>query len=161
MTTASQPAEIDPRLDPRNPENPQHRMYKQIEDGVSRLSARAGGVPDEQNAQTTMSLFNRADQAGLRSVDHLELNRRGTQHEAGTLAVMVQGQDPYNPANRSAHMDVVEAARQKVDDALQNYQSRHERSAFQNPVFDQNLTRNFEQAQQQDNQNREQPTMRM
>lgn len=161
MNNPAQSAENETRLDPRNPDNPQHRMYKQIEDGVSRLSARVGGVSDEQNAQTTMSLFNRADQAGLKSVDHLELNRRGTQYEAGTLAVLVQGQDPYNPANRSAHMDVIEAARQKIDESLQNYQSRHERSAFNNPVYDQNLTKNFEQAQQQQNPNREQPTIKM
>lgn len=156
MTTASQAAELDPSRDPRNPENPQYRMYKQIEDGVSRLSARAGGVSDEQNAQTTMSLFNRADQAGLKSVDHLELNRRGTQHEAGTLAVMVQGQDPYNPANRNANMNIVEASQQRVDASLQNYQARY---AMDNPSLDRQQTREIDQAQQQPT--REQLSMRM
>lgn len=156
MNNSTQSAENDPRLDPRNAENPQHRMYKQIEDGVSRLSARAGGVSDEQNAQTTMSLFNRADQAGLKSVDHLELNRRGTQHDAGTLAVMVQGQDPYNPANRTANMNIVEASQQRVDASLQNYQARY---GMDNPTLDRQQTRELDQTQQQPN--REQPSMRM
>ncbi|GEM_PF-1657396 len=158
MTNSAQSTENDPRLDPRNAENPQHRMYKQIEDGVARLSARVGGVPDEQNAQTTMSLFNRADQAGLRSVDHLELNRRGTQNDAGTLAIMVQGQDPYNPANRNAHMNIVEASQQRVDATLQNYQARY---GMDGPSLDQNRSRELDQAQQQQNPNREQPSIKM
>lgn len=156
MTNPAQSADNDPRLDPRNAENPQHRMYKQIEDGVARLSARAGGVSDEQNAQTTMSLFNRADQAGLRSVDHLELNRRGTQHDAGTLAVMVQGQDPYNPANRNANMNIVEASQQKVDASLQNYQARY---GMDMPSQDRQQARELDQTQQQPT--REQPSIKM
>ncbi|MCC7250168.1 MAG: hypothetical protein IT473_16220 [Lysobacter sp.] len=158
MNNPAQSAEYDPRLDPRNAENPQHRMYKQIEDGVSALSARVGGVSDEQNAQTTMSLFNRADQAGLKSVDHLELNRRGTQNDAGTLAVMVQGQDPYNPANRNAHMNIAEAANQRVDASLQNYQVRAGMDA-PSQAQDRQQMRDLDQAQQQPN--REQPSIKM
>lgn len=105
--------------DPRLPEHPQHAMYRQIEQGVERLSAGAGGVSPTQNAQMALSLFATADAAGLRSVDHLMLNQQGREHAAGTLTLLVQGNDSGNPANPRAYMGTAEAANRPVEQSLQ------------------------------------------
>jgi protein subunit release factor B len=90
---------------------------------VERLSTGAGGVSSETNARMTMSLYALATERGMRSVDHLALNHQGTEHPAGSLVVLVQGQDPSNPANWSAHMSTTEAANRPVEQSLQQVQS--------------------------------------
>jgi hypothetical protein len=167
MANEAQTEEEIAYRDPRHPKNPWNTMYRQVEDGVKRLGDRAGGVSDDQNAQTTMSLFNKADKDGLKSVDHLELNRRGTQHEAGTLAVMIQGQDPYNPANPVAYTKLVEAANEKIQEAMQQFQNRREAELNRQAIYDPTLVQRFAQAEQNQTQNqnenptREQPTIKM
>lgn len=109
--------------DPRSSEHPRHAMYRQIEDGVERLSAQAGGVSGETNAKMTMSGYALAIAGGLTSVDHLMLNRQGTEHAAGSRVILVQGQDPSDPANRIAHMSTSEAASRPVEQSLQQAQT--------------------------------------
>jgi hypothetical protein len=104
--------------DPRLPQHPQHAMYRQIEQGVDRLSSGVGGVSQQTNAQMTMSLFALASERGLTSVDHLVLNRQGTEYAAGARVILVQGQDPSDPANRLAHMSTSEAANRPVEQSL-------------------------------------------
>lgn len=108
-----------PSSDPRTPNAHGYAMYRQIEQGVERLSAGAGGVSGETNARMTMSLYALATERGMTSVDHLVLNRQGSEHPAGSLVVLVQGQDASNPANRLAHMNASEAAGRPVEQSLQ------------------------------------------
>jgi hypothetical protein len=115
----NEPAPSDPRM----PEHPRHAMYNQIEQGVERLSAQAGGVPAETNARMTMSLYALATERGLSSVDHLVLNRQGTEHAAGSRVILVQGQDPSDPANRLAHMGTADAVGRPVEQSLQQAQA--------------------------------------
>jgi hypothetical protein len=112
-----------PSSDPRTPNAHGYAMYRQIEQGVERLSANAGGVSAETNARMTMSLYARASESGLTSVDHLLLNRQGIEHPAGSLVILVQGQDPSNPANRLAHMSASEAASRPIEQSLQQAQT--------------------------------------
>lgn len=109
--------------DPRMPGHSRHAMYNQIEQGVERLSAQAGGVPAETNARMTMSLYALATERGLSSVDHLLLNRQGTEHAAGSRVILVQGQDPSDPANRLAHMGTADAVGRPVEQSLQQAQA--------------------------------------
>ena len=111
-----------PPSDPRVPNAPGYAMYRQVEQGVERLSTGAGGVSGETNAQMTMSLYALAIGHGISSVDHLLLNQKGTEYPAGSLVVLVQGQDASNPANRLAHMGTSEAAVKPVDQSLQQVQ---------------------------------------
>lgn len=109
--------------DPRSTDHPRHAMYRQIEGGVERLSTQAGGVPGETNARMTMSGYALAVAGGMTSVDHLMLNRQGTEHAAGSRVILVQGQDPSDPANRIAHMSTSEAASRPVEQSLQQAQA--------------------------------------
>ncbi len=131
-----------PLNDPRNEQHRQHRLYAQIDEGVERLSSRAGGVDPDVNERTKMSLFNQADKDRLQSVDHLVPNGPGKVHQAGTLAVMVQGKDPYDPACPRSCMELVEAARRQIDDSMQDYQSRNKANNISNaaPTLDQTIT---------------------
>ena len=113
-----------PFSDPRTPNANGHAMYRQIEQGVEKLSANAGGVSEAHNAQMSMSLYACADRCGLKAVDHLVLNDQGREHGAGTLAVMIQGSDPYNPANAGAYMSAVEAANKPVEHSLQQIEQQ-------------------------------------
>ena len=115
-----------PSSDPRTPNAHGYAMYRQIEQGVERLSASAGGVSGETNARMTMSLYALATERGMTSVDHLVLNRQGTEHPAGSLVVLVQGQDASNPANRLAHMSASEAAGRPVEQSLQQVQGNEQ-----------------------------------
>lgn len=115
----NEPAPSDPRM----PGHSRHAMYNQIEQGVERLSAQAGGVPAETNARMTMSLYALATERGLSSVDHLLLNRQGTEHAAGSRVILVQGQDPSDPANRLAHMGTADAVGRPVEQSLQQAQA--------------------------------------
>lgn len=108
--------------DPRSADHQRNAMYRQIEDGVERLSAQAGGVPGETNARMTMSGYALAISEGMTSVDHLMLNRQGTEHAAGSRLILVQGQDPSDPANRIAHMGTNEAANRPVEQSLEQAQ---------------------------------------
>jgi hypothetical protein len=109
--------------DPRSTDHPRHAMYRQIEDGVGHLGAQAGGVPAETNARMTMSCYALALTNGMNSVDHLMLNCKGTEHAAGSRVILVQGQDPSDPANRLAHMSTSEAASRPVEQSLQQAQT--------------------------------------
>lgn len=106
-------------------------MYNQIEQGVERLSAQAGGVPAETNARMAMSLYALATERGLSSVDHLVLNRQGTEHAAGSRVILVQGQDPSDPANRLAHMGIADAVGRPVEQSLQQAHAVEQQQARQ------------------------------
>ena len=113
-----------PAADPRMPGANGYAMYQQIEQGVEKLSANAGGVSETHNAQMSMSLYACADRCSLKAVNHLVLNEQGHEHGARTLAVMIQGSDPYNPANPRAYMSAVEAANKPVEHSLQQIEQQ-------------------------------------
>jgi hypothetical protein len=113
-----------PAADPRVPNANGYAMYRQIEQGVEKLSASAGGVSETHNAQMSMSLYACADRCGLKVVNHLVLNEQGREHGAGTLAVMIQGSDPYDPANPRAYMSAVDAANKPVGQSLQQIEQQ-------------------------------------
>lgn len=92
--------------DPRDPDNPDHRLYKQIEGGVMNIDAERGRAFDATSERLTMGAFYDAKTAGITSADHLAINETskrqqdGSQIAAGTLLFVVQEQDPSDPATR-------------------------------------------------------------
>jgi hypothetical protein len=98
--------------DPRDPDHPDHRLYKQIETGVAKIDAEKGRTFDATSERMTMGAFLDAKTAGMKSADHVVLNQTGTQQRDGsqtqgnTLLITIQGQDPYDPAARRSVTDV-------------------------------------------------------
>lgn len=109
--------------DPRVAGHHRNAVYSDIAQGVEALSVNAGGVQGDVNARMTMSLYALATQCGIASVDHLLLNCQGIEHAAGSRVILVQGKDPYDPANRVAHMSVNDAINRPVEQSLQQAQA--------------------------------------
>ena len=111
--------------DPRDPDHPDHRLYKQIETGVARIDADKGRSYDATSERMTMAAFFDTKAAGITSADHIAINETGkrqqdgTQIAAGTLLFVVQGQDPSDPAARRSVTDVAQAVERPVEQSLQ------------------------------------------
>jgi hypothetical protein len=116
---------IRPLADPRDPDNPDHRVYKQLERGVASIDAERGRTFDATSERLTMSAFHDAKAAGITSADHVTINgigkpqHDGTQIAGGTLLFVVQGQDPADPAARRSITDVAQAIDRPVEQSLQ------------------------------------------
>ena len=126
MTAAPSSASLPARLsDPRDPDHPDHRLYKQIEAGVARIDAEKGRTFDATSERLTMAAFYDAKVAHITSADHLAINeigkrqQDGSQIAAGTLLFVVQGQDPSDPAARRSVTDVAQAVERPVEQSLQ------------------------------------------
>lgn len=115
-----------PRMDPRDPHDPDHRLYKQIQHGVIGIDAERGRSFDAVSERMTLCAFCDAKAANITSADHVAINRHGklqadgTQVAGGTLLFIVQGQDPADPAARRSVTDVAQAVQRTVDQSLQN-----------------------------------------
>ena len=125
MTAAPSSALLPARLsDPRDPDHPDHRLYKQIEAGVARTDAEKGRTFDATSERLTMGAFYDAKVAGITSADHIAINETGKRQQdgsqiaAGTLLFVVQGQDPSDPAARRSVTDVAQAVERPVEQSL-------------------------------------------
>ena len=123
--------------DPRLPHALGNAVYRQLEAGVDALGIQAGGVSAGCNARSTMSLYAACAGQGITSADHVMLNCQGTEHAAGSLLLVVQGQDPFDPANRRAYLDASDAANRPVEQSLRQAQDIQMQQALQPPAQDQ------------------------
>lgn len=130
MTAAPSSALLPARLsDPRDPDHPDHRLYKQIEAGVARIDAEKGRTFDATSERLTMGAFYDAKVAGITSADHIAINETGkrqqdgSQSAAGTLLFVVQGQDASDPAARRSVTDVAQAFERPVEQSLQKVET--------------------------------------
>ena len=105
MTGASTP--VPARFsDPRDSDNPDNRLYRQIERGVANIDAERGRTFDVTSERLTMGAFHDAKAAGITFAVHILMNETGKRQQdgsqiaAGTQLFVVQGQDPSDPAAR-------------------------------------------------------------
>lgn len=130
MTAAPSSALLPARLsDSRDPDHPDHRLYKQIEAGVARIDAEKGRTFDATSERLTMGAFYDSKVAGITSADHIAINETGKRQQddsqiaAGTLLFVVQGQDPSDPAARRSVTDVAQAVEHSVEHSLQKVET--------------------------------------
>ncbi len=111
--------------DPRHPDHPDHRLYKQIETGVARIDAENGRAYDQASERLTMAAFRDAKAAGITSADHIALNKAGKPNEdgsfvhAGATLFIVQGHDPSDALAKRSMTDVAQAIAHPVEQSLQ------------------------------------------
>lgn len=132
-------ASLDPKRalpDPRDPASPDHRMYKQIEAGVTRHDAQHGRDFDGVSERLSMQGFVDAKAAGLTSADHVVLNEAGRKPmadgsivAANTSLIVIQGSDPYNPAANRSITQVAQAVERPLEDSLQKLASLSQQQA--------------------------------
>lgn len=112
--------------DPRDSDNPDNRLYTQIELGVASIDAQRGRTFDVTSERLTMGAFHDAKAAGITSAGHILINETGKRQQdgsqiaAGTQLFVVQGQDPSDPAARRSMTDVAQAVDRPVEQSLQN-----------------------------------------
>ena len=136
MAAVPSSASIPARLsDPRDPDHPDHRLYKQIETGVAKIDAEKGRTFDTTSERMTMGAFLDAKAAGITSADHIAINDSGkrqpdgTQVPGGTLLFVVQGQDPSDPVAKRAITDVGQAIERPVEQSLQKLDTLNQQQA--------------------------------
>lgn len=124
MTGASTP--VPARFsDPRDYDNPDNRLYRQIERGVANIDAERGRTFDVTSERLTMGAFHDAKAAGITFAGHILINETGKRQQdgsqiaAGTQLFVVQGQDPSDPAARRSMTDVAQAIDRPVEQSLQ------------------------------------------
>ncbi len=124
MAASSTPSPL--RLpDPRDSDNPDNRLYTQIERGVASIDTERGRTFDATSERLTMGAFYDSKVAGITSADHIAINETGKRQQdgsqiaAGTLLFVVQGQEPSDPAARRAVTDVAQAVERPVEQSLQ------------------------------------------
>ncbi len=111
--------------DPRDSDNPDHRLYRQIERGVTSIDEARGRAFDATSERLTMGAFHDAKAAGITSTGHVVINETGKRQQdgsqiaAGTQLFVVQGQDPSDPAARRSMTDVAQAVERPVEQSLQ------------------------------------------
>lgn len=115
--------------DPRDPGNPDNRLYTQIERGVANIDAERGRAFDATSERLTMGAFHDAKVAGITNAAHIAINETGKRQQdgsqiaAGTQLFVVQGQDPSDPAARRSMTDVAQAVDRPVEQSLQKVES--------------------------------------
>ena len=126
MTMAASSTPLPVRLpDPRDANNPDNRLYTQIERGVASIDMERGRTFDATSERLTMAAFYDAKAARITSSDHLAINETGKRQQdgsqiaAGTLLFVVQGRDPSDPAARRSMTDVAQAIERPVEQSLQ------------------------------------------
>ena len=126
MAMAASSTPLPARMpDPRDTDNPDNRLYAQIERGVANIDAERGRTFDATSERLAMAAFCDAKTASLASADHLVINETGKRQQdgsqiaAGTQLFVVQGQDPSDPAARRSVTDVAQAIERPVEQSLQ------------------------------------------
>jgi len=124
--TASSSTPLPGRLaDPRDPDHPDHRLYKQIERGVASIDAERGRTFDASSERLTIGAFHDAKAAGIMAANHIAINETGKRQQdgsqiaAGTQLFVVQGQDPSDPLARRSMTDVAQAVERPMEQSLQ------------------------------------------
>ncbi len=111
--------------DPRASGHPDHRLYKQIESGVTRIDANNVRTFDHDSERLTMGALVDAKAAKITSADHVALNKDGTKQEdgsyirAGTTLFIVEGRDPGNEVAKRSMTDVQQAVTRPAEQSLQ------------------------------------------
>ena len=105
-----------PPADPRLPTDPDHALYRQASEAVSRLDASLGRSPDDASAALAASLTVLAREQGMR-IDHVMLSAGNGTVGHGENVIIVEG-DPNDPARRTASMPTPEAVRTPVDESF-------------------------------------------
>ena len=111
--------------DPRAPEHPDHRLYKQIESGVTRIDASSGRTFDHDSERLTMGALLDAKLAKIASADHIALNVDGKMQEdgsharAGAALFIVEGRDPGNEIAKRSMTNVEQAVTRPVEQSQQ------------------------------------------
>ncbi len=126
MAMAASSTPLPARIsDPRDSDNPDNRLYTQIERSVASIDTERGRTFDATSERLTMGAFYDSKVAGITSADHIAINETGKRQQdgsqiaAGTLLFVVQGQDPSDPAARRAVTDVAQAVERPVEQSLQ------------------------------------------
>jgi hypothetical protein len=132
-------ASLDPKRvlpNPHDPASRDHPMYKQIEEGVSRIDVGKGRTFDQRSENLTMSALADAKAAGIVSADHVVLNEAGRKPNndgsltpANTFLIVIQGSDPYDPAAKRAITDVAQAVERPVELSLQKVDALNQHQA--------------------------------
>ncbi len=102
--------------DPRLPTDPDHALYRQASEAVSRLDASLGRSPDDASATLAASLTVLAREQGMR-IDHVMLSAGNGTVGHGENVIIVQG-DLDDPARRTASMPTPDAVRTPVDESF-------------------------------------------
>jgi hypothetical protein len=108
--------------DPTQPGHPDHALYQQIREGVEALDAKHGRSFDEVSERMTASLLVLAKDNDLERVDHVLVSNATSEHPAGHMLFVVQG-EPSNPAHQRAAMPTELAAQTSVEESLQQFDS--------------------------------------
>lgn len=111
------PAEHAQALDPTHPSHPGYALYRQIADGIGRLDAQLGRVPDEASRQVSAHLYAAARDAGLTQVSQVVPNVETADQRPGERLFAVQGAMD-DPLRRIAWIDTAEALRTPSVDAF-------------------------------------------
>ncbi len=126
MAMAASSTPLPLRLpDPRDPDHPDHRLYKQIERGVASIDVERGRTFDASSERLTMGAFHDAKAADITSANHIAINETGKRQQdgsqiaAGTQLFVVQGQDPSDPLARRSMTDVAQAVERSMEQSLQ------------------------------------------
>ncbi len=124
---ADAPAMLSLRVpDPRDPSHPDHRLYKQLEQGVHRIDGELGRAPDATSERLTMGTYAAVKGQGIESADHIAISKQGTQNSAGAFLFVIQGQDPYDERNKVARVSTQEALMQPVEKSLQQVETQRQ-----------------------------------
>jgi len=105
------PAPDDLPLEPMSPalpQHPDHAMYKQIRQHVSRLDKQHGRTFDDVSERLTSSLLALAKAHRLSRVDHVVLSNPTDEYPTAHNVFVVEG-DLDNPGHRRASMETVAA----------------------------------------------------
>lgn len=119
MERAAQPAEQDPWT-PLNPEHPDHALYQQIREGVTKLDEAHGRSYDETSERLTGSLMVLAKSNGLDSVDHVVLSQPTANQPGGQNVFVVLG-ELDNPSHQRASMPTAQAVKTPFEESLEQF----------------------------------------
>jgi outer membrane lipoprotein SlyB len=116
--------------DPRDRNDPDHRLYAQIEKGIHKLDAELGRTPDAGSERLAMAAYLSAKREGIESADHVALSKKGTEYAQGSFVFVVQGQDPSDERNKVARVSTHEALNQPVEHSLQKLNDLNQQQAM-------------------------------
>ncbi|MFB9037536.1 XVIPCD domain-containing protein [Xanthomonas arboricola] len=115
---------------PDQPGHPRFALHQQCSAGVDALDRQLGRQPDQRSACMTASLTTLAAANGLDRVDHVFLNKDGSDAQVGQYVFVVQG-DPKNPAHLRAHMPTDQAVTTPVETSFRELAQIDQRQQLQ------------------------------
>jgi len=103
MPPAERSPEAQLKMDPTQASHPDHALYRQGQEAVSKLDQSMGRAPDAASDRMAASLTVLAKQEGLQRIDTVVLSRNSEATKAGENIIVVQGQLD-DPSHIRAHM---------------------------------------------------------